>query len=298
MRWLVVFGFLMLNGCGLVFQGTNQTIPLLTEPPGATIHFGENVARTSPDTVTIPRRGEACRVFRASKEGYRPACQLVDCAPPRWIKTLDSIPAALPLAIDAAFGTMQNCDVGPLKLEKLEPGAVDYSLPSDADIIEVYRLTRIDWCGMPYLHDNAFVKRAAPIVVTAGPLQRPYRELGTVEIGKSGFDVTRGYTIDSGVGVAISRAERRFSKATPSEVDALLRVQALRLYGDKVNAVINVTYQSNPSNDVFGTGLAVQFTGSTGSVDARLREIGRLRDEGLIDGKEYDQKRAAILDAL
>lgn len=67
----------------------------------------------------------------------------------------------------------------------------------------------------------------------------------------------RALTIDGQF--AYTHATRTFSKATPAEINRLLQLQALDQYGDKVDAVINVTYDSNPRNDVFGTGLAVHF---------------------------------------
>src|SRR6266850_845598 len=96
-------------GCGLVFQGTTQQILLSTQPPGAHVHFRSQDV-TSPATVTVRRRffGEA--VLKADAPHYYPACQVVDCGTPKWIKVLDSLPAAIPLLIDVAAGTLGNCD--------------------------------------------------------------------------------------------------------------------------------------------------------------------------------------------
>ena len=65
-------------------------------------------------------------------------------------------------------------------------------------------------------------------------------------------------------------------------------------------AVINVAYETNPRNDVFGTGLAVQFaTGDSarpsGSTEGKLEDLTRAREKGLISEDEYRAVRTKLL---
>jgi hypothetical protein len=214
---LVAFVAISLSGCGLVFQGTSQTIHLTTQPEGATIEFHSSKA-VRPSDDQIP--------------------------PDEW-------------AAQAA-------------------------------------------CLFPYLYDPSFAAKAERIVVSAGPLQQPHELLGNVDFGKLGFDRTEGGAI-AVRGFAFAWARRTFSKATPAEINALLRKRALYQYGERVDALINVGYQSDPANNVFATAVAVHFTEGApqpSSATTRLNELEKLHKSGLIDQREYEQKRAEILRGL
>ena len=55
------------------------------------------------------------------------------------------------------------------------------------------------------------------------------------------------------------------------------------------------------ARDSFATAVAVHFTGAaqpSTAVSTRLDELRQLRERGLIDQQEYDQKRAEILRGL
>lgn len=293
-----VFAAVLVSGCGLVFQGTSQTIHLTTQPEGATIQFRDTTT-LSPATLTFSRRVRGLEKYQASKEGYQPACRLNDCGVPRWIKVWDSIPAAIPLLVDLAVGTLGNCDDQALTLEPLRPGDVPFELPSDVLTAGNEEAAQAA-CLFPYLYDQGFAAKAERIIVSSGPLQQPYELLGNVDFGKLGFDRTQG----SGIavqGFAFAWARRTFSKATPAEVNALLRKRALYQYGERVDALINVNYQTDPANNVFATAVAVHFTAvgaQSGSASARLSELEKLHKAGLIDQREYEQKRAEILRGL
>jgi hypothetical protein len=283
------------GGCGLVFQGTTQELLLSTQPPGARVHF-QSQDVTSPATITVRRRFRDEAVLKAEADRYYPACQVVDCGAPKWIKVLDSIPAAIPLLIDVAFGTLGSCDVSSLRLEPLPEEGVQFTIPDDSILLSSYR-RNFDICRYPYFFDPEFTRKASRIVVTAGGLQRAYKELGPVDFGREGSDVTQ-WTGIVVANVGVTEGVRTFSKATPAEINEILRRHALRLYGEAVDAVSNVAYETNPKNDVFGTGLAVHFTnqeadGTAGAVGigSRLEDLIRARDKGLISPDEYNALR-------
>ncbi len=288
------------SGCGLGFQGTSQTIHLTTQPEGATIQFHDRKA-VSPATFTFSRRIFGEEIYRADKEGYHPACRVNACGPPRWIKIVDSIPAAIPLAIDAAVGALGNCDDAALTLEPIRPGDTTFDLPSDAQLLANGGQDGAAICAFPYLYDERFAAKAERIVVSTGDLQRPYELIGNVDFGKLGFDRTDARAVAL-KGFVLAWARRTFSKAPPAEINSLMRKRALREYGDRVDALINVNYQSDPANNVFATAVAVHFTDkephAAVAASTRLGELEELRKEGLIDQREYEQKRAEILRGL
>jgi hypothetical protein len=293
-RALIVVLFSFTSGCGLVYQGTIQTVRLSTQPEEAAIVFHGKEA-VSPATFTLSRRVHGLEIYSATKAGYHPACRVNDCGPPRWIKVWDSIFAAIPLAIDASFGALGNCDDATLTLEPVRPGDATFTLPSTEEI-----MANPGICAFPYLYDERFAAQAERIVVSTGDLQRPYEIVGNVDFGKLGFDRT-----DAGAvalkGFALAWAQRTFSKAPPAEINSLMRKRALREYGARVDALINVNYQSDPANNVFATAVAVHFTETRSHADTastRMGELEQLRKNGLIDQREYEQKRAEILRGL
>jgi len=295
---VITFVAFLLSGCGLVFQGTSQTVHLTTEPEGAAIRFHDMEA-VSPATFTFSRRVHGDEIYWASKEGYHPACQVNRCGPPRWIMVVDSIPAAIPLLIDLSAGALGNCDDAVLTLEPVRVGEVSFELPR-VDQIPRDEGAAQAACLFPYLYDPVFAAKAERIIVSTGPLQQPYELLGNVDFGKLGFDRTKGGGIALR-GFAFAWARRIFSKAPPAEINALLRKRALYQYGERVDALINVNYQSDPANNVFATAVAVHFTTGAPQPDStstRLNELEKLRQNGLINQREYEQKRVEILRGL
>jgi len=295
---VLAFATVLVSGCGLIFQGTSQTFHLTTQPEGATVQFHDKTT-LSPATFTLSRRVRGLQRYRASKEGYHPACRLNDCGPPRWIRVWDSIPAAIPLLVDLAVGTLGNCDDQALTLEPVRPGDVPFELPTDSQITNEEGAAEAA-CLFPYLYDQGFAAKAERIIVSSGPLQQPYELLGNVDFGKLGFDRTEGGAV-AFRNFGFAWARRTFSKAPPAEVNALLRKRALYQYGERADALINVNYQTDPANNVFATAVAVHFTevgSQPGSATARLSELEKLHKNGLIDQREYEQKRAEILRGL
>ena len=185
-----VVALLWVTGCGLVFHGTRQNILLTSEPPGARVTFREQEA-TTPSTITVNRRFIGNAVLKAELSEHYSACQIVDCGTPTWIKVLDSLPAAVPLLIDVAFGALGDCDVHHVILKHLPPEGVPFTIPPDETLISAVEEHDFDICRYPYFFDPEFARRASRIIVTAGGLQRSYTELGPVDLGREGSDVTQ-----------------------------------------------------------------------------------------------------------
>ena len=110
-----------------------------------------------------------------------------------------------------------------------------------------------------------------------------------------------------------SPIERAVGGRTPTAhietMNRFLREQAWRQYGSKVDAVINVTYQTEHDGDVYASGLAVQFLEPQGgspssplvpnrTTEDRLKELQSLQEKGLLTPREYEQKRQEILKGL
>jgi hypothetical protein len=74
-RTVVAFITLAAFGCGTVTHGVNQSLPVTTAPPGATVQVscadGTSSTVVSPGTLLLRRNAEECAV-RISKEGYQP----------------------------------------------------------------------------------------------------------------------------------------------------------------------------------------------------------------------------------
>lgn len=90
----------------------------------------------------------------------------------------------------------------------------------------------------------------APLLI-AGPISQPYRALGEVQISTAdGMNLSRMLTL---------AASGTIPQARHGWISQMLREEARKRYGGKVDAVINVTYQTRPDGEVFATGLAVHL---------------------------------------
>jgi len=142
------------------------------------------------------------------------------------------------------------------------------------------------------------------IVVTTGSLSQSYQALGPVH-----FDTVGSVNVGSVLVDALTRSRlaadvQATPKARCDQLNEMLKAQAFQLYGNRVDAIINVTCRNDPSGDVFADGLAVVFTSPTAPVpsartgEQRLKDVQDLLDKGLINREEYERKRAEILREL
>jgi hypothetical protein len=154
------------EGCGAIFLGKTQQITLRTTPPGAVASLtGEQT--TTPGSVTIRRnqpRGWA--VLRAEHPGYRPACQLVGGQRKVGFIVMDCFLLAMPLLVDASTVGLASMRTYPdevhLTLHPLAEGEPPKSLPSDEEVLEAWRMGRVNLC-------NPNAGRRPPASVDDGP---------------------------------------------------------------------------------------------------------------------------------
>jgi hypothetical protein len=226
----------------------------------------------------------------------------------------DSIPAAIPLLFDISVGTLARCpETLDLQLELVASDEQVRELPSDEEILSAWSDEgRTDLCAQyamiaaPEQSEPSRTRELAPtaeIIVTNGPISTPYEILGPVQVDESDF-------------------EEAEIEPTLANLDRLLRLKALKLYGKRVDAIINVGDQLSGQGlsysflrglhdrpgVPFARGLAVEFiqgatrdgTESTHTPTAaeRLRVLKGLLDDGLISPEEYERKRAAIVELL
>ena len=299
---------LLQSSCGLI-QGTTQRILISSTPTGAALEVvSRNGIRTgvAPAELEVSRRRTRVAVVRASKDGYRSACNLLQVKKDAGLIALDSIPAAVPLLIDLMFGTLpghypNEVDV---PLQPLPPNYVD-TLPPASAILAAYQANGTNYCDPPRALKAAmdirsrFAKRAAEIVVSAGDLARPYEIVGRVDVNAAGTD----YFVWSywRVGNFANFQFHRFQyKEDPATMNDILIFKAFEKYGDTFDAILNVHYEDMPGNAVSAGGIAVRFTkaSQTGTLEERLRELRNALQKQLITQDEYDRKRAEILNGL
>jgi hypothetical protein len=295
----LAFTALTASACGLVFQSRTVRLNVDSVPAGTRVRVGDRSA-IAPAPLEI-RRSQEARVVWAEKEGFQPACQIIEAPGNRALVTLDSIPAALGLLIDAMAGTypVHNKLVAPVQLQ---PGSPERGSPaglSDAQILTAWQ-SHVNVC---HRNGRAVIEHADQVTVYSGglPPNRPYRVLGPVDLGAAGTDRTFGFAYG---GIAI--AERTVETHYPAEMDVYLRRLACFLYGYDVDAVINADYWAIPGGTVFAKGIAVHFTNGSDSSSAppatdpghRLEQLQNLKDRGLITDDEYERKRHELLEGL
>jgi hypothetical protein len=154
------------------------------------------------------------------------------------------------------------------------------------------------------LRDLGTPRPGQSLIVMTGPLSQPYETLGEVRADTTGILLST-----AGLRDALSRSQ--FSapvrdnapKLSYAQMDELLRMVARQRYGDKVGAVINVTYRTAPGGDVFASGLAVRLMSArplpvvipvSKMLEDRLKELRRLREQGLLTPEEYKAKREKL----
>ena len=144
-------------------------------------------------------------------------------------------------------------------------------------------------------------------VVTAGPVATPNEVLGEVHVDTRGWVSVGALLNDTLFRSPLATSIQATPKATVSEMNQWLKREAVGRYGAAVDAIINVTYSTDPSGDVSADGLAVKFVKPAEAAAAphaersaadRLRELDGLRTRGLISKPEYERARARILDGL
>ncbi len=297
-------------GCGLLVKGTTQPVHVSSSPPGAAVEaLTQHGSRSgvAPTELVVSRRRPQLVVIRASQDGYRSACRIIEARKDGWLIALDSIPAAIPLLIDLMAGALPSEyeETVDLQLEPLPAGYADVLPPAQA-ILDTFVSTSIDFCDpTPELRQwmdlrSRYLNRAGRIIVSAGDLSRPYEIVGRIDIKTAGVDYyIWGFWQLGGIG-AFKGTHFEY-KEDPTSLNEMLKFKAFDLYGDTFDAIVNVHYETMPANSVSAGGIAVRFTAAApnhSDGEARLQELRRLLDQGLITHDQYEHKRAEILNQL
>jgi len=316
-QWLLSTAlFLGTTGCGLILGERSQNLSLTANPAGVEVSIK---GRTQPAPATIMltkgRHDRSPFVMRGRKPGYYDACQIVEFDTNGFLIALDAIPVALGLAIDAMAGTWPGSfpERVHLDLRPRPSGYVDM-LPDDRSILNAKESSLVDFCNpSPELQEwmdlrSRYSTKAAKVIVASGEISRQYRILGRVDVDARGVNQIAWSYWRIG-GFSSFNITTTQHKENPIVMNELLTYQALKKYGDLVDAIINVHYETQPSLDVFAGGIAVHFetatapassppTSTSGSSEERLLQLRKLREQNLISPEEYEEKRKRILDAL
>lgn len=303
---LAGLAFLSQLSCGLILQGRYQDVSVLSVPPSAHASSGTEVALT-PGEISVRRRSSTSSFVRIRKDGFYSECRLLRWERNRGLIAIDSIPLAIPLLVDLAFGTLPGRygDVS-VTLEPIPPGYADV-LPSDELIRDALNRglnvcepppETIEWIRLR----SGYGEEAKKVVAVSGDVSRPYELLGQVDARAKG---TNWWAFNfwhvSGFGSFNFRRYRY--KESHAGLNELLKLKALQRFGSGVDALINVQYEDLPDYDVSATGIAVRFVEDresrpVGSASARLSEVDRLFKHGAITHDEYERKRHEILNGL
>lgn len=294
------------SACGLIVQGREQRVPVTTVPsPAIASTQAENTL--TPGTVTVRRRSSGSPFVRIQKEGFYSTCRFLQWQRSKGLIALDSIPLAIPLLIDLAFGAMPGSfqDVH-VNLDEIPPGYADI-VQTDDQILGAWS-HRIDLCDLaPETAEwmrlkSRFGEQAKKIIAVTGDMSKGYEILGQIDARAKGTSwwAFNAWAVSGFGGFNFQRFTNKESHVALNEI---LKLKAIAQYGDRVNAVINVQYEDLPGYDVSATGLAVQFVEPTGgtsspSASARLRRLDQLLHEGAITRTEYERKRAEVLRGL
>ncbi len=97
-------------GCGSMFHGATQSIPVNSTPPGATARAlcndGSAVEATTPGTLMLRRNAEGCAIT-VSKAGYE--SQTVTLARGKSASMIANVPAAIPSALGGGIAGIIIC---------------------------------------------------------------------------------------------------------------------------------------------------------------------------------------------
>lgn len=299
-----VCALVSLNGCGLIFQGTTQTV-LIETPPDTTVSLATAKAsgRTVQGEVEV-RRNAGWLILRAERPGYQPVCRLIQGDKNNLIVAFDAIPAALPLAVDFAAGTLQEFPpVISITPEPVPPNGVPREVPSVDQIAA--KLLSEDRGDVMYARTlcSDVAKLTVPtdpsrVLVTSGPINQAYRMLGDVTVETDGGNW--GLQPNYGLG-------QWAPSETNAKAAALLRTAAVEKFGPAVDAVINVNYSVGRTGRIQAQGLAVQFMRDAEGAppgaapqfadapEVRLKRAADLYKQGLINREEYERLKAQIL---
>lgn len=251
------------GGCGLVLQGTQQQLAIGSTPSSARAGIGAT-SLTTPGSLSIPRRaGTGLQLIRVTKPGYRSACTILRWQRNKGLVALDAIPLAIPLLIDAMAWTIPGQFVGKtdILLDELPTGYLDV-LPPDDMILDAAANRGFDFCDPPpdvrewMQLKSRFGHKTQRIIAAVGQISQQYQILGNVVARARG---TSWFAWSAYNGPASFSFRQYRYKEDPTVINEMLRLKALEQYGEQVDGVVNIYYETMPGNDVSAQGIAVKF---------------------------------------
>lgn len=136
---------LTVSGCGMVFQGTMQTVRIDSTPKGAHATLSGQPIVT-PGQLSVRRR--EWTVLRVSKEGYQPVCRLVGAPRNVLLALLDSVPLGLGWLVDKPTDALRTFPHElHVELEPLSLGVLAQPLPSDEVVLFQWRYHATNLCA-------------------------------------------------------------------------------------------------------------------------------------------------------
>lgn len=154
---------------------------------------------------------------------------------------------------------------------------------------------------------RASTSHPSEVVVTTGPLSQPYEALGEVHVNTVGEIYLGSLLNDTLFRSPLARSIQATPATNTVTMNEKLRQEARSHYGGRVDAVVNVSYRTDPDGDMFASGLAVHFiepqpasalTAPAPTLEQKLTELKSLREKNLITPEEYYEKRSELLKGL
>jgi hypothetical protein len=219
---------------------------------------------------------------RLSVLGVGLACCLVSCGPP-----------GPPPSVNYTKGQAPAVD-RPLDSSQLRGGQTQQEIQA---------------VGARRVFEQEKLSSRTAVVVTSGGLSRPYTVLGQVHADTLGTSNIGSALTDAFLRSPLAADIQATPKATVAQMNERVKRVATEEWGQAVDAVINVTYQTDPNGNLYADGVAVQFVvvpppsppelaPSPKGAEERLEALKHLFQKGLISKSEYDAKRAVILQDL
>jgi len=276
-----VLSLLAATGCGLVLQGRYQRVRVSSTPGGATASLGTDTLAT-PATFDVRRHPETM-LLSIKRDAYYSACRFMAWEANLGFLLMDG-QSVVPLLIDSIAATTpgeyQDIDV---VLDPIPDGYPDVPLPDE--LLRDAWLHGVDLCYLPkeaiyWVRLKArFGDETMRVVASPDDSSRPYAVLAQVDVRFKGTDQwalgfgptqsgIRSWYHDWfwGSGAPSHETQSGFAVARQHEhtephadIDELLKLKALALFGDKVDALLKVQHQELPANGAAATGLAVHF---------------------------------------
>ena len=177
---LAIVALACVPGCGFILQGTTHRVHVTTSPEAGVVQVDGQTA-VAPAHLDVRRK--EWTVFRASKDGYHPACKLVGARRNVPLALLDTALVGLPWLVDRPTEALRVLpDHVHVDLEPVAPGVVPDVLPDDGTIRRT-RTGRTSVCeSKPW---RALANNDHDFEDADAPAARPVAEWKGIQIGRT-----------------------------------------------------------------------------------------------------------------